>query len=150
MTPSDVPVAFEIAIAGRERSFTREGLYAAGITEEFVIDALDVSRTVEGWVCECDAKVVGAAMGNRTNGEFWVMAVHPDYERRGIGSKLYTLTTDWLRSLGWKEAWLGVQEEIQVNAYSFFKHRGWVEDELRGPFRIMKKSLSDSSDVSIG
>ena len=82
-------------------------------------------------------------MANKTNGEFWVMVVHPDFQKRGIGSKLYDETMDWLRSLGWKEAWLGVQQELQTNAYSFFKKRGWVDDEMRGLFRIMKKSLVD-------
>lgn len=144
MTSTDVPVSFEIAIAGREKSFTREGLYAAGITEEFVVEALDGSHSVEGWVCECDGKVVGVAMGNKTNGEFWVMVVLPEYEKRGIGSKLYDLTTDWLASQGWKELWLGVQQELQLNAYAFFKKRGWKDDEMRGPFRIMKKSLPES------
>ena len=85
MTSADVPVSFEIAIAGREKSFTREGLYAAGITEEFVVEALDGDRSVEGWACECDGRVVGVAMGNKTNGEFWVMVVLPEYEKRGIG-----------------------------------------------------------------
>ena len=144
MNYGDVSVAFEITLLGREKSFSREALSAVGITEESVIEMLDVLHSHEGWVCEVDAKVVGFAMGNRNTGEFWIIAVLPEYERRGIGSKLYTLTEDWLRSLGWKEAWLAVLQDLQITAYSFFRKRGWVDDEMRGAFRVMKKSLIDS------
>jgi len=141
MTSADVPVTFEIAIAGREKSFTREGLYVAGITEEFTVNLIDVERAVEGWVCECDNKVVGVSLGNKTSGEIWCIVVLPEYERRGIGSQLYKSVAEWLVSLDWKELWLGVHE-AQVNAYNFFKKRGWRDDEMRGPFRIMKKTIS--------
>ncbi len=144
MTSGDVLTIFEIAILGKEKSFTREALYAVGITEEMVADTLDGARTHEGWICECDGKVVGFSMANRGTGEFWVMAVLPEYEKRGIGSKLHDQAMDWLISLGWKESWLGVLQDIQVNGYGFFKKRGWVDAEMRGPFRIMKKSLVDS------
>jgi len=134
-------VTFEVAFAGREKSFTREGLNAAGITEEFTVNLIDVERVVEGWVCECDGKVVGIGLGNKASGEIWGIVVLPDYERRGIGSQLYKSVGEWLISLGWKELWLGVQEDVQVNAYNFFKKRGWRDDEMRGQFRIMKKSI---------
>src|ERR1700761_6682154 len=116
MTSQDVPIIFEIAIAGREKSFTREALYAVGITEEFVADTLDGARSHEGWICEYDGKVVGFSMANRSTGELWVMAVQNEYERRGIGSKLHAQALDWLVSLGFKEAWLGVLQDIQVTA----------------------------------
>jgi GNAT superfamily N-acetyltransferase len=141
MNSGDVPVTFEIAILGREKSYTREALAAVGITEESTVELLDVSHSHEGWVCECDGKVVGTAMANKNTGELWVVVVLPEYERRGIGSKLYATALEWLVSLGWKEAWLAVLPKIQVTGYSFFKKRGWRDDEMRGDFRIMKKSL---------
>ena len=141
MTSADVLTIFEIAILGKEKSFTREALYAVGITEEMVADTLDGARTHEGWICECDDKVVGFSMANRGTGELWVMAVLPEYEKRGIGSKLHDTAIDFIKAQDFKEAWLGVLQDIQVNAYGFFTKRGWKDDEMRGPFRIMKKSL---------
>ena len=143
MNSVDVPVAFEITLSGREQSFSREALAAVGITEEFVVDVLDGVRSHEGWVCESDEKVVGFAMGNRNTGEVWIIAVLPEHEGKGIGSKLYTLTEDWFRSTGRKEIWLAVLQDIQKTAYAFFKKRGWVDDDMRGDFRIMKKRLVD-------
>jgi len=144
MNSGDVPVIFDVTYSSREKSYTKEGLTAAGITEDSVTAMLDVAHSHQGWLCEVDGKVVGFVMGNKDTGELWVLVVLPEYEGRGIGSKLYTLVIDWLISLGWKEAWLGILADIQVNGYGFFKRRGWVDDEMRGDFRIMKKSLVDS------
>ena len=145
MNSGDVPVTFEIAFQSRGKSYKREALTAVGITEEATVVMLDVLHSHEGWVCECDGKVVGAAMADKNTGELWVVVVLPEYERKGIGSKLYIQAIEWLVSLGWKEAWLAILPDIQVNGYSFFLKRGWVNDEMRGDFRIMKKSLVDFS-----
>ena len=144
MNSGDVPVAFEITLSGREKSFTREALAAVGITEEFTVDVLDGTRSHEGWVCESDGKVVGFAMGNKLTGELWIIAVLPEYEGKGIGSKLHTLAEDWFKAMGRKEIWLAVLQDIQKTAYAFFKKRGWTDDAMRGDFRTMKKVLVDS------
>lgn len=140
---------FEVTYSSREKSYTREGLTAAGITEENVVKMLDVDVSHQGWVCECDSKIVGFVMGNGKTGEVWVLVILPDYEGKGIGSKLYDLTETWLGSLGWKEIWLGILQDIQVRGYAFFKKRGWVDDEMRGDFRIMKKRLSDAPTTKV-
>jgi GNAT superfamily N-acetyltransferase len=144
MNSADVPAAYVITLSTREKSFTREAMTAVGITEESVIEMMDVSRSHEGWVCEIDGNPVGFAMGNKNTGELWVIAVLPEFECKGIGSQLHDLTLDWLRSQGWKEAWLAVLQDIQVDAYRFFKNRNWIDDEMRGPFRVMKQILGDS------
>ncbi|HXL27566.1 MAG TPA: GNAT family N-acetyltransferase [Chthoniobacterales bacterium] len=85
-------------------------------------------------------KVVGFAMGNRETGEFWVIAVLPEFEGRGIGSKLLNLAESWLWATGWKEIWLWTSLDTQLRAYSFYKKHGWFDAEVRTNQRIMKKS----------
>ena len=65
-----------------------------GITKESVSAMMDTSH--RGWLCEADDKIVGFAMGNRENGEMWVIAVIPEYEKIGIGAKLLNRVEDWL------------------------------------------------------
>jgi len=65
-----------------------------------------------------------------------VMFVDPEYQDQGIGSKLYSLVEDKLRSLGVEEITLaayfenyffgGLDEEHYPKAKDFFLHRGYV------------------------
>jgi ribosomal protein S18 acetylase RimI-like enzyme len=85
ITIRDIPALFDVRTAVRENAFTREGLYSAGITEPAVENMLRTSH--RSWLCECDSEVVGFATANRETAEFWVIAVLPEYEGRGIGGK---------------------------------------------------------------
>lgn len=145
MTPKDVPDIFDVTFSGDEKSFTREGLDAAGINEAFVVDLLDVAKSHEGWVCEVDSKIVGFTMGNAKTGELWVIAVRPEHEKKGIGSELYNLVEKWLVSLGWNEIWLGILEDKQRKGYAFFKNRGWVDNGMNAAWRLMKKSMAKAA-----
>jgi ribosomal protein S18 acetylase RimI-like enzyme len=53
------------------------------------------------WVAECEAGVVGFVAaklhGKRRLGEISMLAVDGDYQRRGIGTALTDVATDWLR-----------------------------------------------------
>lgn len=91
ITTRDIPALFDVRTSVRENTYTREGLYRDGITEETVTEM--ICSTHRGWLCEADSKIVGFAMANGTTGEFWVIAVLPEYEGQGIGSKLLL----WLR-----------------------------------------------------
>jgi GNAT superfamily N-acetyltransferase len=71
--------------------------------------------------------------------EFWVIAVLPEYEGRGIGSKLLNLAENWLWEIGWKEIWLWTSPDSRLRAYSFYKKHGWVDAEVRRNRRILKK-----------
>jgi len=141
MTSKDVDRAYQITLSTREKSYTREGMTAVGITEDSVRKMLDVDHTHQGWVCEVENQMVGFAMGNKSTTEFWVIAVLPDFEHRGIGTSLADKIEGGLRDEGKEEAWLAVLKEVQVDGYAFFKARGWQDGEDRGPFRVMKKKL---------
>jgi GNAT superfamily N-acetyltransferase len=133
----DVPALFEVRTSVRENAYTREGLYREGITEESVPAML--ASTHRGWLCDCDSQIIGFAMVIGATGEFWVIAVLPGYEGRGIGSKLLQLAEDWLWSIGWQEIWLWTSLDTALRAYPFYKRHGWADAEIRKNQRIMKK-----------
>jgi ribosomal protein S18 acetylase RimI-like enzyme len=86
-----------------------------------------------------DDRVVGFAMGNRVNGEMWVIAVLPYYEGRGIGAELLRRVEDWLWSQGWSEIWLTTDVDPALRAYGFYRRQGWIDHEIRDGARFMKK-----------
>jgi GNAT superfamily N-acetyltransferase len=147
ITTNDVPGLFDVRTSVRENIYTREGLYRDGVTEKTVAEMIGTTHC--GWLCEVDSKIVGFAMANGRTGEFWVITVLPEYERRGIGSKLLLLAEDWLRSIGWEEAWLWTSLDTTLKAYSFYRNRGWTDAGIRTNQRFMKKRIrSDLSKFS--
>ena len=141
ITTNDIPALFDVRTSVRENIYTREGLYRDGITEESVAQMIGTTHC--GWLCETDSKIAGFAMANGTTGEFWVIAVLPEYEMRGIGSKLLLLAEDWLRSIGWEEIWLWTSLDTNLKAYSFYRNRGWTDAEIRTNQRLMKKRIRE-------
>jgi len=137
ITTKDIPALFDVRTSVRENTYTREGLYRDGITEETVAEM--IGTTHGGWLCEADSKVVGFAMANGTTGELGVIAVLPEYEVQGIGSKLLLLAEAWLWAMGWEEIWLWTSLDTRLKAYSFYHNRGWTDAEIRTNRRIMKK-----------
>ncbi|MGA8657759.1 MAG: GNAT family N-acetyltransferase [Chthoniobacterales bacterium] len=127
--PDDISALFVLRTAVSENANTREELYHAGITETTVADML--RSTHRGWLCERDSTVVGFTMANGKTGELWVVAVLPEYEGRGIGSKLLSLAENWLWSIGWKEIWLWTSLDTGLRAYSFYRKHGWIDSEIR-------------------
>jgi ribosomal protein S18 acetylase RimI-like enzyme len=59
---------------------------------------------MEVWVADIDGRAVGFAAvklhTDRGMGEIYMLAVDPDYQRRGIGSALTQVATDWIREAG--------------------------------------------------
>ena len=82
-------------------------------------------------------------MANGETGELSVIAVLPEYEMQGIGSKLLLLAEDWLSSVGWKEIWLWTSLDTRLKAYSFYRNRGWTDAEIQTNKRFMKKRVRD-------
>ena len=133
----DIASLFVVRIATRENTYTMDGLERLGITEASVTDM--IKTTHRGWLCEVDKQVVGFAMGNRKNGEMWVIAVLPDYEGKGVGKELLIRVEDWLWSEGWDEICLTTDIDPSLRAYGFYKSQGWMDYEIRDGLRHMKK-----------
>jgi GNAT superfamily N-acetyltransferase len=115
MEARDVARCIWVRTHTREMCWTLEALSKAGITEAAVVQHL--ATTHKGWVCEVDGQVVGMSMGNRSNGEFWVIALLPEYEGRGIGRQLLQQCQQWLHEQGWAEIWLWTSPDKSTRAY---------------------------------
>jgi ribosomal protein S18 acetylase RimI-like enzyme len=101
-----------------------EALAAMGITPDSTIEAM--THNVAGWLCEISGKIVGFSMGDKDIGEMLVVAVLPEYEKRGIGKLLMELIQNWLFSHGHEEIWLLENPDPNIRAYGFYRKLGWV------------------------
>ena len=124
MKISDLPEAFAVRLSTVENAVTMEEL-----EEDYGITPVSLSAAmrshVKGWLCEDTGKVVGFAMGDRSNGEVQVVAVLPDYEGRAIGKTLLDRVTAWLFSAGHEEIWLLANPDPGVRAHGFYRKLGW-------------------------
>ena len=139
----DVHDLFVVRTKTRENNMTLDELEKLGITEKSVTEMLN--NTHRGWLCKVDGKVVGFSMGNKTNGEMWVIAILPEYEEKGIGAKIITEVENWLFSEGWNEIWLTTDVDESLRAYGFYKKQGWVDNKIEDGLRYMKKTKSSTS-----
>lgn len=142
ITNDDIPALFAVRIATRENALSLEELASLGITEESVRGMMETTH--RGWLCEVDGETVGFAMGNGKTGEMWVVAVLPDFEDMGIGSKLMILVEDWLWSLGREEIWLTTDVDTALRAYGFYTRLGWTDSGIKDGLRYMKKRNESS------
>ncbi|HSY18647.1 MAG TPA: GNAT family N-acetyltransferase [Candidatus Acidoferrales bacterium] len=136
MEQRDICSCIGVRTSVRENRYSLEELRQAGITEESVAGML--TTTHKGWVCEMDRRVVGFCMGNRNNGEFWVVALLPEYEGRGIGRKLMELAVQWLRASACAEIWLWTSPDVSTRAYALYRKSGWDDCGVQNGQRIMK------------
>ena len=93
---ADIASLFEVRVRTWHNERGAEELKELGITPDSV--AVRLRETHRGWLCESDGHVVGFAIGNRADGELWVIAVLPEFENRGIGRHLLSKVEDWLAS----------------------------------------------------
>jgi GNAT superfamily N-acetyltransferase len=139
ITEADIPALFRVRVATHENRLSLEELKALGITEETVRDCLRGS--FKGWLCEVDQQVVGFAMGDRSSGELWVIAVLPEYLGQGIGSRLLREVESWLAECGCARLWLTTDIDPSLKAYSFYLQHGWVDLRIENGMRYMGKTV---------
>lgn len=148
MTVDDIPAVLEVRFATVENAITLAELEADyGITPVTIAAAM--ASDSRGWLCEDSiedgGKVVGFAMGDRTNGEVQVVAVLPGHEGRGIGKTLLARVTDWLFAEGHEEIWLGANPDPDVRATGFYRKLGWRHTgAMKGGDEVLKLRHSDS------
>jgi ribosomal protein S18 acetylase RimI-like enzyme len=130
---TDVEQLFDVRAATRENPLSREALAELGITPESTAAAL-LSGRIRGWVCVHQSKIVGFCSGHLESCEVLVLAVLPEYERRGIGKQLLARTVDWLRSEGTSRIWLSASPDPLRRAYGFYRAQGWQPTGERTPF----------------
>ena len=124
MTVDDIPAALGVRVSTIENRLSMEDLERDyGVTPESLSEAMKLD--VKGWVCEDTGRVVGFAMGDRSNGEVSVVAVLPAHERHGIGKNLLMRVQSWLFSEGHEEIWLYATPDPNIRAYGFYRKLGW-------------------------
>jgi ribosomal protein S18 acetylase RimI-like enzyme len=135
---ADIPKLFLVRTATDENPLTLEELAELDITEASVKAKL--LGSYKGWLCEEEGQVVGFAIGDRSSGEMWVIAVLPSHIQQGIGSELLTRVDDWLFSEGCSQLWLTTDLDTKLRAYSFYRKHGWIDWKIDDGLRYMKKS----------
>lgn len=138
----DIPDLFYVRVRTDENNLSMEELESLGITGKSVKRKLQSSFA--GFLCEIAGKVVGFAMGDKSTGELWVIAVLPEYIKRGIGTKLLSLLENWLEVSGCSEIWLTTDLDTSLRAYKFYLDNGWEDDYINDDLRYMKKRLTRS------
>lgn len=139
ITQDDVPALLKVRVATRENAMSLEQLADIGVTEESVSSGIE--GTYCGWLWEEDGKIVGFAMGDYEQCELSVIALLPEYEKKGIGRKLLTQVENWLQSQGCNEIWLTTDIDTSLRAYGFYIKHGWRDSKTENGNRYMVKSF---------
>jgi GNAT superfamily N-acetyltransferase len=137
---SDVTALIELRGRTRENAMSPARMREAGITPETVAEMLATSH--RGWLCEVEGGAVAFSIGDGNTGELWVIAVLPEFEGKGVGSRLLESVETWLWSLGWKELWLWTSPDKQKRAFGFYQKRGWAAAEEKDGRLYMRKRQS--------
>ena len=98
----------------------------------------EISGKPVGFVA-CDTNWFSRYEGERV-AEIHEIVVHPDYQGRGIGTKLIEVALDYGRSRGRRisELWVGIKN---YKARRFYKRFGFEEREVHGIWLRMVKKL---------
>jgi GNAT superfamily N-acetyltransferase len=134
---NDISNLLELRSKTDENNISSERLVELGITYETVKAKLNSSY--RGWLCEIACETVGFAIGDRKTGELWVIAVHPEHLKKGIGGHLLKMVEDWLFDANCKKLWLTTDIDTSLRAYSFYINRGWKDDFFKHGLRYMYK-----------
>src|ERR1700683_5088540 len=108
--PSDIDGLFSVRARTRENPISKAGLASIGITPESIAKQMASGR-MKGWVCLDGSTLVGFCNGDGQTGEVLVLAVLPDFERRGIGAGLLSRVVEWLRSVSSNTIWLAASPD---------------------------------------
>jgi GNAT superfamily N-acetyltransferase len=93
------------------------------------IYAAYLSEWGKGWLCEIDGEVVGFSVASLRDASIWALFVRPEYEGKGIGTKLLKLATDWLFEMGVSS--ISLSTDAQTRADRMYERRGWKRGEIR-------------------
>ena len=75
-----------------------------------------------GWVAECEGRVVGFAVVDRSRSSVWALFVEPAVEGRGVGRQLHEAMLRWAFS---RMDRLGLSTEPDTRAERFYQRAGW-------------------------
>lgn len=108
----------------KENTLSDPGLVTNEDCEEFI------TKRGKGWVCEIDNQVVGFAITDLKENNIWALFLKPEFEGKGIGTKLQTIMLDWYFSTGKENVWLGTSPNTR--AEKFYTKSGWTQNGMHG------------------
>ena len=125
-----------------ENIVTQEDFDAWGVSTDSLARALN--DNVKGWVYEVEGKIVGYVMAASDSAQVLVLAVHPQFEGKGVGGGLLGVAESWLCSNGHSRLWLKTSTNKSFRAYGFYLHHGWRSTgEIEGKDEIFEKYYED-------
>lgn len=119
----------------KENTLSNPNLVTDKDCEEFLFER------GKGWVCEIDNQIVGFAIADLKENNIWALFLNPEFEGKGIGSKLQSIMLDWYFASGKENVWLGTSPNTR--AEKFYSKSGWVRNGMHGSkevkFEMTKK-----------
>ncbi len=88
-----------------------------------------LSEIGKGWLCEVNGSVVGFSVASLKDASIWALFVKPEYEGKGIGTKLLKLATQWLFEAGIPT--ISLSTDVNTRADNFYERLGWKRGEIR-------------------
>jgi GNAT superfamily N-acetyltransferase len=135
-TVNDIPQIQVVRNAVKENTLSDPALVTDQDCEEFM------TQRGKGWVCEVDGNIVGFAIADLKEHNIWALFIHPDYEKKGIGSKLHEMMLHWYFSQTRETVWLGTAPGTR--AESFYTKAGWTPAGMHGSKEVKFEMTYDS------
>ena len=88
----------------------------------------------KGWVCEIKNQIIGFAIVDLRDNNIWALFLKPEFEGKGIGTKLQNLMLNWYFENGKENVWLGTSPNTR--AEKFYTESGWVKNGMHGSKEI--------------
>lgn len=82
----------------------------------------------KGWLCEVNDEIAGFAIVDMKHKNIWALFVHPKFESKGIGKRLFRLIVDWAFDQGIDSLWLGTAPNTRAEL--FYSTMGWQKTGL--------------------
>lgn len=118
-TSDDIPQIQIVRNSVKENMLSNPAFVTDADCKEFL------TERGKGWVCESENKILGFSIADLLENNIWALFVHPDHEKKNIGSKLHDLMLDWYFSQTEKTVWLGTAPETR--AEMFYEKKGWIK-----------------------
>jgi GNAT superfamily N-acetyltransferase len=118
----DLPAISRVRTSVRENHLNVKQLRERGITNESV--AASFLADSKGWVAVRGQEIVAFAIADRAERSIFALFVLPDYQGRGLGSRLLDVAQRWLRQSGATRVWLTTGPSTK--AAGFYERRGWI------------------------
>ncbi|WP_282875986.1 GNAT family N-acetyltransferase [Pseudomonas peli] len=83
------------------------------------------NKAIIGYVVITEGKICGYCFGSKNTGEIVGVSLLPEYENKGFGRALLTLTVEALQAFGFKRLFLSCTANLAARSYGFYRHLGW-------------------------